>query len=174
MDSLTTFATNFRGGARAYLFEMFITPPEGVALLGYETRYFVKSTALPGSDINEIAVNWMGAEWKIPAVVRFHDWTVSFNVDRDFKLIKEFDIWRRKISDINAEKAAEMVHGSPGSILGDARIKLLSYGTDSTDFYGTVYNMWPKSIGDAALDYSSQDIMTFDVTFSYTHFYMEE
>jgi hypothetical protein len=179
--SLEGFKDSFQGGARAYLFDM--APPIGLptlllALFPTTPQYHVKAASLPGTDIEEITTNYMGAEARWAGSRRFSDWTVTYNMDIDGDLRKFFEAWVSVIHDPILTGA----YGSPsylgGLLSGDFNgVPYLSTlvfnqldGEGEPVLTFTLMNAWPKNIGPATMDYSSQDVTQFDVTFSYLYY----
>jgi len=126
--------------------------------------YHVRSTTLPGMAFDEKVIDWSGLPFKMAGNVMFNDWTVSFNVDEGGTLLQKFNKWQSLIA--NSERG---FRGSIRDYMIDQEVHLLSYSGDSVTSY-KLYGCWPKSVGDVALDYSSQEIAVVDVTFSYQRY----
>jgi hypothetical protein len=195
--SLQGFKDGFEGGARAYLFEM--GPPLGPiattlnlilsSLGGVSQPYYVRSSTLPGVDIEEINTNYMGAEARWAGSKRYSDWTVTYNMDIKGYLRLFFEAWMSTIHDPVFSGA----YGDPSYFGGvvESIIKAIGGEGFNFEFSGVPFlatlifsqldyeghasvtyilnNAWPKSIGPATMDYSSQDTTQFDVTFSYLY-----
>ena len=157
---LNSFKTNFKGGARAYLFIYQPTMPEE----NQEAKYLVRATSLPETTIEEILVNWQGADFKMAGKQTFTDWTITFNGDKLYKLRKQFEAWMESINTIGDQ----INYGVPADYFSDQTLQLLDYDGTVIDSL-TLYDAWPKSVGAITLDYSSQDIAQFDVTFTYQY-----
>jgi hypothetical protein len=185
MDSISTFAGAFRGGARAYLFRIEndddistkIERITGITLdIPYE-YYLVKSLNFPGENLEEITTYWMGFEKKWSGSIRYNDWTVSFQSDRNNDLYMGFDAWCTAICNVDADTGirSEIADsGTPGYSppgfdgyeLGNISMLALDYDL-SEQMRIKLINTWPKEVSAPTLDHSSQEILTFDVTFSY-------
>lgn len=157
---LNSFKTNFKGGARSYLFIYQPNLPED----NQEAKYLVKSTTLPETTVEEIIVNWQGADFKMAGKQTFADWTITFNGDKLYKLRKQFETWMKSIMDVDNE----IKYGEPTDYFSDQTLQLLDYDGSEIDSL-TLYDAWPKTVGAVTLDYSSQEVAQFDVTFTYQY-----
>ena len=160
--NLESFKGGFKGGARAYLFMYEPNLVEGAYADG---KFLVKSTSLPETSIEEITVNWQGADFKMSGKQTFADWTISFNSDKAYALRKEFEKWMELIQNTGD---SDISYGSPEDYFANQTLMLLDYEGNQIDTL-TLYDAWPKSVGAVTLDYSSQDISQFDVTFTYQY-----
>lgn len=170
--SLNTFMGYFQGGARSHLF-MYIPqfPSKVIDTIEGEKpysnasiQYFVRATSLPESTIEEMVLTFRGFDYKLGGRRSYSDWTLTFNSDRKYGVRNFFEIWMNKI----AEKDN---YGLPKDYMNTQSFQLLDYD-GSTVRTINLYNAWPKSISPITLDYSSQDIAQFDVTFSYSYYDM--
>ena len=160
---IQSFKSNFEGGAKSYLFYYYPTIPGTV--LGEKVSYLVKATKLPGETIEEQKVAWQGHDFKFAGKHTFEDWTITFNVDPDAKIIMEFQNWiRRKIHDPVSNK-----YGAISDYMMNQTLHLLGYNGKPVLEY-TLFNAWPKSTTGADLAYDSTETATFEVNFSFTHF----
>lgn len=131
--------------------------------------YLVRSTNLPSSDVEEIVTSWVGQTYKMGARRIVEDWTVTFVVDNDGAILKRFWDWQNIIHNPEAN-----IYGKPVSYMADQEIHLLGYDTGETICVYKLYGAWPKNIGQVQLDYSTNDIAQFDVTFSYQYHVVTE
>jgi len=131
--------------------------------------YLVRSTSLPQSDIEEITTNWIGQQYKMAARRTTGDWTVTFVVDNDGKILKRFWDWQNIIHNPEAN-----IYGKPVTYMADQEIHLLGFDTGETICVYKLYGAWPKTIGQVQLDYTTNDIAQFDVTFSYQYHVVTE
>lgn len=129
----------------------------------YRVRPFlVRSTTLPSSTIEESTSNWMGQSYKIGGQYAYSDWTVSFNVDKNADIIKDFYEWQRVIIDPETNK-----RGDPTDYMVNQELYLLN--NDEPVCVYQLIDAWPKIINESTLDYSTNDMLQFDVTFAYQY-----
>jgi len=141
----------------------------GIDLVGLSSGtndfgYYVKSTQLPESTIQEISSFWCGQEYKIASTQRFSEWTVTFYVDHKAKILKKFNDWQKIIHNPQTN-----TYGKPITYMSDQLLYLIGMETAEEISCYKLYNAWPKQIGQVALDYSSNEFATFDVTFAYQY-----
>jgi hypothetical protein len=123
--------------------------------------YLVKNTSLPGITFDEKIIEWSGLPFKMAGNLAFNDWTITLNIDESGDILRIFNKWCQKIQNPITGNRTSIV-----DYFSDQFLHLLDYsGNTITSF--KLYGSWPKSIGDVALDYSSNEVATVDVTFSY-------
>lgn len=157
------YKAKFTGGAKQYLFFTHFQFPKAI---GQTDRipYMVRSTSLPDSTFEEIAIPYPGLTFKMAGTRSYGDWSISFNVDNKGILLKNFHMWHDVIYSGNAH-----TQESFGSYRADQQLFLLDgFGKRTHEI--TLISAWPKSISAIGLDYASTDIATMDVTFSYQYF----
>lgn len=136
--------------------------------LGYNPNntipYLVRATNRPDSTFEEVVIPFPGLPIKMAGARTFGDWGVSFNVDAEGNLIHAFNNWHDLIFDVFTQKPA-----SRSEYTKDQQLFLLDNNGMATDCI-TLHDAWPKAIGQIALDYSSSDLATMDVTFSYDYY----
>ena len=162
--SINDFKANFGDGAKSNLFYYKPQFPPGVAeMTPDQAMYLVKSTQFPGTTLDEIILNWQGMDYKIASKHTYSDITITFNVDYGAKLRKLFEDWSNKAHD---PKTNEFGLGS--DYQADQIIQMLGYN-GSVILEAKLVHAWPKEVGQITLDYSSAEIATFDVTWSYAY-----
>jgi len=187
---IESYKTRFTGGARQYLFFVFLDMGAPVTNIksGSQTLeafkemassvlstfgfgaskdfypYLVKSTNLPDSTIEEKVIPLQGFNYKIPGDRVFSDWTVTFNIDDKGELLDKLHIWQNSMISIDG--------GSPfykGLNSRKQMVFLVDYQGNSFAKY-EIFGAWPKSIGQVSMDYTANGIATVDVIFSYLYF----
>ncbi len=144
--------------ARGYTFYVVIN---GMGFTDKE-KFLVKSSSLPVGTITPIETNWQGNIYKLGGTQEFTDFTVSFNVDLKGDIRVKFSDWQESIHD-----AESNVHGDPSKYMVDITIYYLSHIDGSVITEYELIKAWPTNVGELALDYTSKEIATFDVTFAY-------
>ncbi len=155
---LNKFMADGRDFARGYTF--YVTLPVGP--FKSDSVYLVKSSSLPVGTINPIETDWQGNKYKLAGTQEYTDFSVTFNVDVEDNIRLTFVNWQKSIH--NTENN---IHGSPGEYMKDVIVEHISHVTGESIMTYTLVKAWPTSVGELALDYSSQDVATFDVTFAY-------
>lgn len=162
---IDSYRANFNGGARAFNFYFQPLFPTGITG-GMDTEtatYLVRSTSLPETMIEEIMTNWQGIDFKFAGKYTYSDWTVTFNCDRKAGIQQVYHEWLKLIHDITTN-----TYKTPADYMQDQEVHLIGDDGLPTQKY-KLYGAWPKSVGTATLDYSTNDVIQFDVTFSYIY-----
>jgi hypothetical protein len=155
----------FNGGVKAFNF--YYTPYWPGAGSADEATYLVRSTTLPETAIEEITTNWQGVDFKFAGKYTYSDWTVTFNCDSKAMIHKAFYDWMTSIH--NPEDNTYTV---PSTYMLKQTLYLISDNQDTPGDTIAKYELegaWPKNVGTASLDYSTNDVVQFDVTFSYIY-----
>lgn len=170
---ITSFMGKFDGGARSYLFYWVPAFPAGVGSTLSVTEdipYLVRAASLPEDTVDELIVNWQGADFKMAGRRTFTDWTITVNCDRKAQIRQDLHKWVEAIHNLPSN-----IYGEPketGSLTTgyfvDQNLQMLEYDGSLTKTLHLV-GSWLKSIGPITLDYSAQDVAYFDVTFTYQY-----
>jgi len=160
---IDSYRANFQGGARAYLFYFKPNFPSAVGGDTEKATYLVRSTSLPETSSDEIVTNWHGFDFKMAGKYTYTDWTVTFNVDRDAAIQQMFHNWAALIHDPTTN-----IYSAPSVYFADQQLELLDLDSKPILKYKLV-GAWPKTIATATLDYSTNDVVQFDVTFTYLY-----
>jgi len=158
-----SYRANFNGGARAYLFYYKPVFPSSIAANSDEATYLVRSTSLPETSIDDIQLAWQGFDFKVAGKYTYTDWTVTFNCDAEANIQKYFHNWLSLIHDPTTN-----IYTNPVNYMVDQQIDLLGLTGDPITKY-KLFACWPKVIGNASLDYTTNDVVQFDITFAYLY-----
>lgn len=166
--NIEAFKSNFEDGARGNLFYYIPNFPGDVSSkIIPKGKFLVKSTNLPDTTIEEVTVNWQGFDFKYAGKHTFSDFTVTFNVDKKAEIRLAFEDWMNIIHNPSTNK-----YGNFNNYMKNQRLQLLGFSGEVIMEY-ELYNAWPKTIGAISLDYSTSEIATFEVTFTYSHHTIE-
>ncbi len=143
--------------SRGYTF--YFVPP---AKMGEDTKYLCSSTALPADTLTVAEADWQGNKYKVATTHEYGDITVSFKVDPNDELRKKLTTWANDI-----HNRVDNTHGAPSTYMEDFYLEHISHYNGSPIMIYKIKMGWPSVIGELALDYSSKDLATFDVTFTY-------
>ena len=126
-------------------------------------KYYIRSTTLPESSVDEVSTYFCGRQYKMSSVRRTQDWGVSFLVNEDASVLQKFWEWNKLF-----ENPETGIYGKPKDYMTDQTIQLLGLDGSAICTY-KLYGAWPKSIGAVTLDYSQNEFATVDITFSYQY-----
>lgn len=157
-------------GARASMFEVFITLPPvlGLVPLSSDIRFKVRATSLPGDSVSSISVPYFGREIKVAGTRTFPDWSFTVINDENFQIRNNLELW---MSQINSH-VGNLRNGAAQSSLGYTTDGFVyQYGKDGSTL--KVYNIigaFPTDVSPIDLDWASGDqIEEFSVTFAYQY-----
>jgi hypothetical protein len=173
------------GGARASLFEVFLTLPAGVAEPTAEAqfRFVCKASQIPSSTVGQIEVPYFGRKVKMAGNRTFENWTVTVLNDEDFLVRNAFELWSSYInSHRNNLRDASVIaeqgllgYRTTAVVRHYAKTGVFAGGTTSGDAaiptrQYTFVNIFPINIGSIELNWETTDaIEEFSVEFAYDY-----
>lgn len=168
---ISQFKDNFQGGARNNLFKVVMgKPPGGGDFDGDALEFLVKTTSLPASTVETLAVPFRGRDLKIAGKRTFEAWSVTVINDQDFKLRSTFESWSAAMSyhDINSSDFSGdafqgyFVEAQVYQLIHSKNEHKVGYGYNFVD-------MWPSNIGAVELSSEGEAITEFSVEFQYQY-----
>lgn len=156
------FKANIDNYARQYLFYYQPVFPAGVGADINKVSYMVRSTTAPTNTNEEITANWQGYDFKVAGRNTFADFTISFNVDRDVKIIQYFYDWMDIAHNPESNEHANNI----SDYMANQELWHLGLQGQPASKY-ILYHAWVKEVTGVTLDYGANDIAQFDVTFAY-------
>ena len=157
----------FGGGARANQFEVRLTFPEAAqSSSGDRSRFLVKSAALPGQAIDEVAVEFKGRTLYVAGDRTFETWTTTVINDESFNVRTDIEKWLNLINSMRDNVGVL----NPSSYMQN--IGVIQYSKNGAPIKAyELINCWPISVGQIDLSWDTRsEIETFDVTWRYTDF----
>ena len=134
-----------------------------------EFEYMVKSCSIPARTVGEVNLNWQGMVYHVPTDPSFDTFTATFLNDTDFKLKAYFEQWMERIAEVSTN-----FRGVHDTLKQTLVVSQLDGAGNIIRIYKLKYAN-PTNIGEIELDYDSNDaVQTFQVTFSYSYFIIEE
>jgi hypothetical protein len=184
--SPTTFLAKLQGGgALQSLFQVTVTAP--VLLTGSVTAmadypYMTKAATFPESTITASPISYMGREIQVPGNRESTQWTNTVYNDEDFLVRHMLENWTQKLnSGVSNSRASGWL--TPANYTGTLQVigfkKATATVTDeesgdttedaaiasSYKFWGA----WPSSVGEVTLDWETNDIQEYEVTWEYAY-----
>jgi hypothetical protein len=163
--NIEKFKSKFGDGAKGGLFYFRPAWPAGITadVTTTDAIYLVKTATVPTTTLAEDTLAWQGMDYKYAGKRTYGDLAVNFNVDISAKIRMLFERWSNFIHDPSTN-----LRETSSNYMVDQKLQMVGYdGQVILEF--TMHHAWPKDIGSIALDYSSADTVTFDVTFSYIY-----
>ena len=169
------------GGSRANLFEVTLSVPSTTSIKKGDTtvtslptghQFWVKAGQIPGSTVGILPVNHGGRVMKVPGLRTFDDWTCTV-INDEAAQIKKFMIdWMVKMSGAMAgtrKATTGEVGGKAGYLSEDIKIAQYSSSGIKKQEY-TIHKAWPNAIADTPVDWGTDGLQEFTLTFSYDYF----
>ena len=173
IDTFRTTALS-AGGARANLFDVTISDIDNNLLTAIAVKEFTfacKAANIPAMAVGVVEVPYFGRVVKVPGNKTFDNWSVTVINDEGFIVRNGFEKWVASMGTHIGNVQSAASSALTGALYGDATVQ--HYGkkgpTDKIAEYKFV-NIFPVSIGEIALDWSSNDaIEEFTVEFAYDY-----
>jgi T4-like virus tail tube protein gp19 len=185
--NVSTFASQGLplGGARASLFEVFMTLPTAIASGRAEAqlRFVCKSAQLPQSTVGQIEVPYFGRKVKMAGNRTFDNWTVTVMNDEDFMVRHAFEKWSSFINSHTNNlrnqgtltESGLVSYRSIATVRHYAKTGVYGSGTNSGDAsiptreYDFI-NIFPINISTIDLNWETTDaVEEFTVEFAYDY-----
>jgi len=147
------------GGVRSNRFKVFIPR------VGDKVEFLVKTAGIPTEAIGIIESKFRGATLKLAGERTYEDWTVTVINDVDFSIRTGIENWMSEIIDRDAGTGATELD----YLVSRASVSQL-HRDDSVLATYEFYNMFPTNLGAIALDMDTEEVQTYDITFTYSHF----
>jgi hypothetical protein len=177
------------GGARASLFEVFLTLPAGLANPRAEAqfRFVCKAASIPQSTVGQIEVPYFGRKVKMAGNRTFDNWTVTVMNDEDFSIRHAFEEWSAAINSHENNlrdpglifESGQAAYRSRATVRHYAKTGVYGSGTAAGDaaiptrIY-TFNNIFPLNISNIDLNWETTDaIEEFTVEFAYDYWSVE-
>ena len=171
------------GGARPALFEISWTDDNAKwALTTSSQSLLVKAASLPSSNIAPLVQNYAGRAYKLQGFRTFDPWVVTCINDETFAIRTKIKQWMEALSgkmDGTRDTITVSGTGPPGDTAdtvvkpnpyasGTAIVTQLNQGGAKTKSY-KFYNLWPTELAPIPLDWSSDMVEEFSITFAYDY-----
>ena len=154
--------------ARPNLFQVDLNFPTGIinnSSLIELGKFTVRAANLPSSQIGVIEVPFRGHKLKVAGDRTFEDWTVSIINDVNFTTRTAVEAWMESIQELDSGVGATDLD----YLVSRATVSQLNRDDSILATY-ELYNMYPSTLNQIDLSFDTADeIQTFDVTFSYSH-----
>ena len=160
-----------KGGALASLFEAELTTSKGTEASSSieDFKFLCKATTLPGDTIDVATVTYMGRGINIPSNRAAVQWTTTVYNDEAMKTRNNIESWMEKLNSHSTNVRAtgmQRILDYTGSLTVEQLSK--TGGTVATKMY-TFVNAWPSAIGEITVDWETNDIQTYDVTWEFSY-----
>ena len=156
---------------RGYLFQVILQALPGTGdSAGVGTgdtsliTYFIASSQSPVETTGIVPVAWMNSEIKLGGQTKYAPWSVTVRDDATSLAYGYFKAWRRLVYETKSGQSS-----IPKDYKHSVDLYLLNNRGEQGRGYQLV-NAWPGEIGQMALDYATENIITFPITINYDEF----
>jgi hypothetical protein len=169
--SIDSFTSKLKaGGALASLFEAELTTSKGIedASSIQDFKFLCKATTLPGDTIDVATVTYMGRGINIPSNRAAVQWTTTVYNDEGMEIRNNIESWMEQLNSHKTNvRAASMTQIQ--SYTGTLKVRTFAKaGTVSPKSYEFI-DAWPSAIGEISVDWETNDIQTYDVTWEFSY-----
>jgi len=161
------------GGARPALYEIDINGNSGNTGASFTDteNILCKAASIPPANIAPLAVNYAGRAYKWNGFRTYDNWTVTVINDESFSIRNRMMEWMRVMGGM-LEGKRDSAHGEQlqgtGFKDGNATVKQLSTTGEAMQTYKFDY-LWPTEIAGIPVDWSSDAIQEYTITFAYDY-----
>lgn len=164
------------GGVRPTMFAVEIDFPDivtdVVSELKEKTKFLIKASQMPGSQIGVVNVPFRGRQLKVSGDRTFADWETTIINDTDFRLRKGMEKWMEIIQNHNfalgheiTDRGTDGQGGSKAGYFGTATVRQLDRQGKQLRMY-EFNGIWPSNMEAIALNFGDTDtIEEYNVTF---------
>ena len=160
------------GGARPALYQIDINGKNlNTSFTGSE-NILCKAASIPPANIAPLAVNYAGRAYKWNGFRTYDNWTVTVINDESFSIRNKMMNWMRKLGGrlegTRSSTFGEQLDGAGGFKDGNATVTQLSTTGTAMQTYKFDY-LWPTEIAGIPVDWSSDAIQEYTITFAYDY-----
>ena len=160
------------GGARPALYRISLTARDTMFSFTADESLLVKTTAIPPATIAPLTVNYAGRAYKWTGLRTFDNWTTTVLNDESFSIRNKIIRWMREISGgmdgLRDGQRGSPLHTSNG--YNDASATVSQLGTDGSEKQRyKFYSLWPTELAEIPVDWSSDMIEEYSVTWAYDY-----
>ena len=170
--SIDTFTAKLKqGGALASLFEAELASTKGLeqAASIQDFKFLCKATTLPGDTIDVATVTYMGRGINIPSNRAAVQWTTTVYNDEGMEIRNNIESWMEQLNSHKSNVRASNL-SKINSYTGTLKVRTFDKAgspaiTKSYEFM----DAWPSAIGEITVDWETNDIQTYDVTWEFSY-----
>lgn len=156
------------GGARPALFDVKLTIGTDGALTMPKFEFLCRATNIPSSTLNIVEQTYFGRALKFAGNRTFEDWPVTIINDEDYDIRDRMEEWSRKLNEF-VENKRDISYERTSQYKGTGTITHYGKTGNAIRTY-EVNGLIPSSIEAMPLDWSTDEIQTFGVTFAMDYF----
>ena len=166
---VTEFKSNLiagGGGARPSLYNIDINSTTASLSFSDNANILVKAAALPSNNIAALPVNYGGRAYKLNGFRTFDNWTTTVINDDNMEVRQKIMQWMRTMSGQFDGKRTPAL----SKTFADGNATVTQISVDGTDLHTyKFYDLWPTELAEVPLDWASDALQEFTVTWAYDY-----
>ena len=178
--TVSSFKSNLEqggGGARPALYKISINHSSNAQQsFTSSEEILVKAASIPPANIAPLTVNYAGRAYKWSGFRTFDPWTTTIINDENFSIRNKIMEWMRTLSG-KLDGTRDTDYGRPTKTAGvtggpykEGYARVIQVGTDGEDKQKyQFYNLWPTELAEIPLDWASDMIQEYTVTWAYDY-----
>ena len=156
------------GGARPALFKININGRNANYSFSSDQSLLVKAASIATSTIAALPINYAGRAYKLNGFRTFDVWTTTVINDENFEARNKITEWMRRMVGHLDGTRENFYGGNAEAYEGSATITQLGVNAKPLQKY-KFYNLWPTELAEVPLDWSSDAIEEYTVTWAYDY-----
>ena len=168
---VTSFLNSFtKGGALASLFSCYLKIPNGMGNSQAidDFKFKCKTASFPASEVTANEVSYMGRSINIPGNRESQQWTNEVYNDEDHELRGFLLEWMDYLNGHESNKR-EPEFSTLLQYTGELKVFQHAKTADDTTNTVTFKNAWPSSVGEITLDWETNEIQTYEITWEFSN-----
>ena len=169
--SIDSFTSKLKGGgALASLFEAELVTTKGPQLQSSiaDFKFLCKATTLPGDTIDVATVTYMGRGINIPSNRAAVQWTTTVYNDEGMEIRNNVESWMEQLNSHKTNVRASAMTQIQ-SYTGTLKVKTFGKAGGVIPKSYEFIDAWPSAIGDITVDWETNDIQTYDITWEFSY-----
>ena len=169
IDKFTSALT--KGGALASLFQCELTAAKGTGSDIGTFKFLCNGVGFPASAIEAATITFMGRALQIPSNRAAGQVTTNIYNDEGMEIRNHLENWMEKINSHSSNKRSSDMMKITGNGSYTGSLKITQFAKDDsgpTKTYEFV-DVWPSSTGEIALQWATNEIQTYDVTWEFNY-----
>jgi hypothetical protein len=169
--SIDSFTSKLKaGGALASLFEAELVTSKGVedSASVQDFKFLCKATTLPGDTIDVATGTYMGRGINIPSNRAAVQWTTTVYNDEGMEIRNNVESWMEQLNSHKTNVRASAMTQIQ-SYTGTLKVKTFGKAGGIIPKSYEFIDAWPSAIGEITVDWETNDIQTYDVTWEFSY-----
>jgi len=169
MFSLDNFRNKIKDIARPYHWKVIFSGGGAFPGIkaGTDINIYMRTAALPGLTINEVAVSYFGMTYKLAGTPTYEPLTAQFIIDAEYEILEKM---RLVLNTVYEYKEKGPAWGAPTEYMGSMKIEQLNTKRETVSSYDLKL-AYLSAISAIQYGHETKDApLTFDATITYSYY----